>query len=179
MNDVDIARARIGLERRQLGRFTLRPFTPTDFAALHAILSARDDMTWERTAATPEYTHHLLEFRLRHYEEYGFGIMAVKDDTGQLIGQAGLQTLADVQPDAVELVVFLASTHTTGGIGTVLSESIIDLAREYGLGDLYATVRPGNTPAERLVHRLHFVQIGTAMHFGMPSTLWRLALQAH
>jgi RimJ/RimL family protein N-acetyltransferase len=176
MNDVGVAQVRIGLKRRQLGHFTLRPFTPGDSAALHAILSARDDMTWERTAATPEYTHHLLEYRLRHYEEYGFGIMAVEDGTGRLIGQAGLQTLADVQPDAVELVVFLASTHTTGGIGTVLSESLIDLARECGLQYLYATVRPENTPAERLVRRLHFVQIGTATHFGMPSTVWRLAL---
>ena len=59
----------------------------------------------------------------------------------------------------------------------ILSQYYIGLARECGLKHLYATVRPENAPAERLVRRLGFEQVGAAIHFGMPSTVWRLALQ--
>jgi RimJ/RimL family protein N-acetyltransferase len=177
VSDSDIARQCIGLERRQVDSLKLRPLTRSDFSALHAILSARSDMTWEGTGATPEYTHHLLGFRLKHYETYGFGIMAVEDDNQTLIGQAGLQVLTDIDRNTVELVVFLAVTHLACGHGTVLSTHYISLARACGMQTLYATVRPGNKPADRLVQRLGFQPTGTATHFGMPSTMWRLSLQ--
>lgn len=176
MSDIEIARRCIGVHKRQVERLTLRPLILGDYSALHAILSARDDMTWERIRATPEYTSQLLEFRLRHYKMHGFGIMAVEDEHGQVIGQAGLQVLADIDANAVEFVVFLAPTHVSMGYGTVLSRYYIGLARECGMKHLYATVRPENVPAERLVRRLGFELVGTATHFGMPSTVWRVLL---
>ncbi len=134
-------------------------------------------MTWERTRATPEYSRQLLELRLKHYSRHGFGIMAIEDANAVLVGQAGLQVLHDIGREQIEFVVFL-SPHLVGtGLGTILGEYFTTLSRQCRLSEIYATVRPENAAAERLIRKLGFKYAADAVHFGMPCSLWRLGLE--
>ncbi len=177
MSDVELAAVCVGLNPIQVEQFRLRPFTYSDLGALHAILSSRDDMTWERLKATQEYSERLLSFRLQHYSDHKFGIMAIEDGAGRLVGQAGFQVLHDLVPDCVELVVFLSAGAIGRGNGRKLTEHMTEQARRCGLTSVYATVRHENEPADRLVRKLGFRFVAEATHFGQACGLWRLPLR--
>jgi RimJ/RimL family protein N-acetyltransferase len=177
MKNFESARTVLGLGIYELAGVSLRPFSKLDFGALHEILSASDEMTWERVSATQSYTRRLLEFRLKHYEEWGFGVLAVEHAaTGRLLGQAGLQAL-DPDGERIEVVIFLRSDALGQGLGKGLMVAILDRCKDSGLSELYATVRPENARARSLVDAVGFSYIGDMNHFGMSCALWGLRLE--
>jgi RimJ/RimL family protein N-acetyltransferase len=176
MTNIERATACVGLTPRDVEGFRLRPFNLDDFEALHSISSSRDDMTWEHVKATPTYSRNLLDYRIWHYVNYGFGIMAVQDPLSNLMGQAGLQVLSDVEVDGVELVIFLRPECLGCGLGRKLADYYVHMASECGLSEIYATVRHDNARAEALASRLGFQVVGDTVHFGVPCALSRLPL---
>ncbi len=161
---------------QKFGDLDLRPLTIEDVSELHAILSEREDMTWEGERASEEYTKSLVEFRIAHYERYGFGVLAVADPQGRIIGQAGLQVL-DETGERIEIVIFLASARVGSGLGTTLLEDLLRLLAAQGFGTVWATVRHGNERARRLLLRFGFVKDAETVHFNMPCTMWRLDMR--
>jgi RimJ/RimL family protein N-acetyltransferase len=133
-------------------------------------------MTWERVPATKEYSERLLRIRLEHYVKFQFGVMAVLDTQGDLVGQAGLQVLEDPKLDRVEVVVFLKASVIGGGLGTTLCQYYIHEAEKCGLAYIYATVRPENTAARKLVSKLGFILVDHIVHYGKYCDLWQLRL---
>ena len=175
--NVEHATVCVGLKERRIGGYTLRPLISSDFTELHSILSSREDMTWERVPATLEYSKRLLTLRLEHYSKFRFGIMAVIDAREALVGQAGLQVINDPALDRVEVVVFLRADVIGSGLGTLLCEYYITESRICGLDEIYATVRPQNLAALKLVTKLGFVFVEDMIYYGKTCGLWRLKLQ--
>jgi len=69
-------------------RLLLRPFTAQDGPSLHMIIGEDPDMTWDATSRPLQRTEEILQSRIKHYEEYGFGVWAVIDKTsGEMVGQ--------------------------------------------------------------------------------------------
>jgi RimJ/RimL family protein N-acetyltransferase len=177
MTNVEYAAAGIGSTPRDVDGFRLRQFTPDDFEAVHSILSSRDDMTWEHVQATPTYSRSLLDYRIWHYVTYGFGIMAVEDPLSNVMGQAGLQVLSDVEVEGIELVIFLRPDCVGTGLGRKLARYYVQIASECGMSELYATFRHDNARAKALVDRLGFQALGDTVHFGVQCALCRLPLK--
>jgi RimJ/RimL family protein N-acetyltransferase len=176
MTNAELAAKCIGLESYRVGDVLLRPFRAADIDALHAIISSRDDMTWERVKATPEYSRDLLAYRLEQYSKYGFGVMAIENPQGLLVGQGGLQVLHDVAPGEIELVVFLSPQQIGKGLGRTIGEFFIKASRECGISELYATVRHENAAAEQWIKKIGFEFERETTHFRIHCGLWRADL---
>jgi ribosomal-protein-alanine N-acetyltransferase len=138
------------------------------------LIAETPEMRWERLEGTDDEVQSLLGFRLEHYRQHGFGVNALWSDSAELVGQAGLQRLGPDQ-DRVELVVFLSKQIWGRGVATRVSRWFLNRAlAECNVSALWATVRPENGPARRLVDRLGYREVGRREHYGYDSLVYRV-----
>ena len=77
-------------------RLLLRKYTPADFGALHEIMSDAETMRHYPAPFSEERTRRWIDWNLKNYEDYGFGLWAVVlKSTGAFIGDCGI-TLQDI-----------------------------------------------------------------------------------
>lgn len=156
-----------GLWGRELSASDLHQFT--------ALGSDDPLFAWERTQQPSSYFQHLLEFRLRHYSKYGFGVHGVWQG-GVLVGQVGLQVF-DEEKDQVEIAMFLGRSFIHKGLGTRLMSHVLRRCREVGMDRIFGVLRPENVEATSLVEKFSFTLIGPTRHFEEDALIYRLDLQ--
>jgi RimJ/RimL family protein N-acetyltransferase len=141
-------------------RLLLRPFTPDDLEALHAVIGEDPDMSWNGEPRLIDETANVLQRRLNHYEQHGFGVLAVVlKATGKMIGQNGLQVVKNSH--SVELVVYTAKRYQRQGLAfEACSGSLTYGFAELKLSRIVANIRPQNIAAHRLVAKLGFHFVG-------------------
>ena len=72
-------------------RLVLREYTMEDFGALYAILSDPETMQHYPKPYDEEGTERWINWNLKNYREYGFGLWAMElKDTGEFIGDCGI-----------------------------------------------------------------------------------------
>jgi RimJ/RimL family protein N-acetyltransferase len=94
---------------------------------------------------------HLLDVDHVHHE----ALAAVDQATGSFVAAAHYVQLPDV-PDVADVAIEVADDLQGQGIGTALAIQTLDRARANGFTHVIATTLPDNTPARRLLRRLHF-----------------------
>ena len=151
-----------------------RQLEPSDLLELQELAIGDRHFAWERTEQTPDYYAKLLEFRISHYERYGFGVHGVWQ-AGHLVGQCGLQVL-DASDDLVELVMFLGRAYRGQGLGACLGSHLIRGACEAGLTAVYGVVRPENEGGRGLMLKLGAKKVGHRHHFGEEADLFAIAI---
>ena len=131
-------------------RIALRPTTAGDWARI------------ETMAANPELAAHARTAdQTRDSDATMFTV--VLRETGQLIGQAGYQRLADV-PAPVEMTVWLDPAHWGTGLGTEAVHTLVDHAFGDGrIAVLGGAVRVTNTRARRVLEKSGFQFRGSGM----------------
>ena len=150
---------------------SLRPLQLADLDALCLFMTGDPEMTWPRTSWARSNVEYLLEFRLKHYQNYGFGPYGVLLD-GRLIGMAGVQVWEETTC-SIELLVYLAKEVWLKGLGRKLLIWIIDAARSSGkIKEIYAATREDNNRAINLARRVGFQEFGKGIHFGHPAIKW-------
>ncbi|HLF49323.1 MAG TPA: GNAT family N-acetyltransferase, partial [Methylomirabilota bacterium] len=104
-------------------RLTLRPFTADD-AEAHARLYADPEVTRYLGGAAAAAQHpkersaRTIEAFLRHWEEHGFGVWAVRErESGIVIGQCGLKYLPVTPGAAPDVEVLYALERRCWGRG--------------------------------------------------------------
>jgi RimJ/RimL family protein N-acetyltransferase len=119
-------------------RLLLRPLQEKDREALLALFAraSRQDLEWFRSdAADPEvvkrWVDHLDYSRV-------FPLVALAGD--QLIGDATLHFGEHYHSHLAWVRIFLDKTHRRRGIGTLMIQSLIEVARRLGLQQLYAEI---------------------------------------
>lgn len=182
MTDADRCREKLGLRRGELDGLVLDPFTERDRASFRALMELSPEMTWERRAASQEYLDHLFDFRIRHYEAFGFGPFAVREsDSLRVIGQAGLQVLdAESAAGTVEIIVFIAPDQWGTGLARRLMRWWLDRAFcDAKVDAVWATARNENPRALAVIERFGFDAVGAKLHYGFPSQLSRIDSAAY
>ncbi|MET8267208.1 GNAT family N-acetyltransferase [Micromonospora arida] len=170
---VDIGQARrLGFHISLGAGYHLRPLGTSDFDSLLSMLQTNPDASWERTAPSVEYVRTLIDFRLEHYERFGFGVLAVENSAGRLVGQAGLQVF-NVDRDMLEVVIFLASAETGKGLGSRALAAISMQAYSCDIACLYAAIRLDNFSARRFFSSRGFELIGRDVHYAQVCGIWR------
>ena len=71
-------------------RLLLREYTMSDFEALYSILSDPITMQYYPHPYDEAYTRKWIDWNLKNYEKYGFGLWAVDLKDGGFIGDCGL-----------------------------------------------------------------------------------------
>ena len=155
-----------------LGDIQGRYLTPADGDALASLGVGDDNFAWERLARPEDYYRKILQFRLDHYQQYGFGIHGIWRN-GHLIGQCGLQVLNETR-DQVELVIFLGRAYVRKGLGLRLTNHILSRCSAAGVKAIYGVVRPENKAALDLLRRVNASPIRTQVHFGNIATVFRI-----
>lgn len=133
------------------------------------------NFSWERILQSSTYFRSLLQFRISHYKKYGFGVHGIWMEN-KLIGQVGLQVL-DADLDQVEVVIFLGKDNVNKGFGRKLLGHILSLCKEYDLLDIYAVIRPQNTPAIKLFEKCGWKKISSKKHYNCEGILYNLKIK--
>jgi RimJ/RimL family protein N-acetyltransferase len=158
----------------ETSRLLLRPLLADDLQALHDVVFGDPAVTWDGTVGTLEDTRRLLDRKRRHFEEHGFGMMAVVDrGDGAVIGYAGLQRLED-GPE-VEIGYYLGRRAWGRGLATELAHALVDRAfGDLELRRLVAVVRPENEASKRVLAKAGLHPDGLEHHYGADVELWSM-----
>ena len=135
-------------------------------------------VTWDGSVSTLEESRSSLERKIRHFEEHGFGMMAVVDRSEDaLLGFAGLQ-LMEGGPE-VEIGYYLGRRAWGRGLATELAHALVELAfTELELARLVAVVRPENEASKRVLTKAGLRFEGLEHHYGADVELWSMAQPA-
>ncbi len=145
-------------------RLVIRPFTPADFGAIHAIWSDPEVMMHiPGTAHDQERSRARLSEKISHQDQHGFSKWAVTEKgSGALVGECGLQYL----DSDIELGYKLARAHWGRGFAAEAAQACLDWALAERPEKVVAIVDPANTRSARVLARIGMVRDGTMCRFG-------------
>ena len=137
-------------------RLLLRRFTPGDLDELYPIFSDTEVVKYMKTGpASRAETEHALSTIIKHWEQHGFGRLAVIDkETGKLIGYGGLRNL-DGTP---ELVYLLARDYWGRGLATETALSSLKWGfEERHFERIIAVTRPEHVASRRVMEKVGMI----------------------
>jgi len=147
-------------------RLIIRPFTPADFEAIHAVWS---DPAVMALIPSPAYDREKSWARLtekfRHQARHGFSKWAVAEKaSGTVIGECGVHYL-EGGPD-IELGYKLARAYWGQGLAAEAAHACLDWALAERPERVVAIVDPANIRSARILTKIGMVQDGTFSRFG-------------
>jgi [ribosomal protein S5]-alanine N-acetyltransferase len=156
-------------------RLRLRPFTPADHEAIHAIYADPDVMrfvghgahrTMAETAAALRTYAEVLALR-------GYSFVAVTlREGGAVVGDGGLHPLAGQGPD-VELGYTLARAAWGHGYATELGLALVDHAfTVLQVPRVVAQVEPANLASRHVLEKLGMTECEVRVAYGRPHLLY-------
>jgi len=142
-------------------RLLIRPFTPADFEAIHAVWS---DPAVMAPIPSPPYDREQswarLTGKLRHQARHGFSKWAVTmAASGTVIGECGVHYLED-GPD-IELGYKLARASWGQGFAAEAAQACLDWALAERPERVVAIADPANTRSARILAKIGMTQHGT------------------
>jgi [ribosomal protein S5]-alanine N-acetyltransferase len=156
-------------------RLHLRPFTPADRAAIHAVYADPEVMRYVGHGAhrTMAETANALRTYGDVLERRGYSFLAVTERaSGALIGDGGLHPLGGVGPD-VELGYTLARDAWGKGYATELGLALVEYAFTIlRVPRVVAQVEPANTASRRVLEKLGMSERETRTAYGRPHLLY-------
>jgi RimJ/RimL family protein N-acetyltransferase len=142
-------------------RLIIRPFTPADFEAIHAVWS--DPAVMAPIPSPPfdrEQSWARLTGKLRHQARHGFSKWAVTmAATGTVIGECGVHYLED-GPD-IELGYKLARASWGQGLAAEAAQACLDWALAERPERVVAIADPANARSARILAKIGMTRHGT------------------
>ncbi len=139
----------------QTQRLILREMTHADYPALAAILQDEQTMYAYEGAFDETETRAWLDNQLSRYRSGGFGLWAaVRRDSGEMIGQAGI-TWQNVRDERVPEIGYLFNrAHWGQGYATEAASICKAYAfTELGFYEIYSIIRDTNLPSMNVAIR--------------------------
>ena len=141
-------------------RLRLRPATPEDLEAWHAISIDAEQAWFGEATSTLDDTLGRLRRHIAHQASHGFAIWAVElAETGEIIGRAGLNHLED----GPEIEVGYAFLRPRWGHGYATEAARACVAygfAEMDLEKIVADVEPANEASARVLEKCGFERVG-------------------
>ena len=155
-------------------RLRLRPFTPADRTAIHAVYSDAEVMRHVGHGAHRSEAETAAALRVygETLERLGFSFLAVTDRaTGAVIGDGGLHPLGD----DIELGYTLARSAWGHGYATELGRALLAYAfGELGAERVVAQVEPDNAASRHVLEKLGMRAVETRTAYGRPHLLYEV-----
>lgn len=175
--------------RLETERLELRPATPADADFLLQLFSIPE--VWRYLPPGPPFTSERakagIERRMKLEMERGFSPMLVlRKDTGEFIGNAGLQGVPDTSE--VEIAYHYLPSSWGHGYGTEAAISILaDGLDRVGLARIIAICVPENIGSWRIMEKAGMRYVGLASYYGLVGLKkyvaergeWRAPLRPH
>ena len=138
-------------------RLRLRPYTLADEAGLFDVLADPYARTFYPEMADPAKVRAWIEWNLRNYDEFGFGLWAVELRTsGEFIGDCGL-TYQDVEGRSeLEIGYHVLERERGNGYATEAARACLDYGFTRTLCvSICSIVRPANVASCTVAARIH------------------------
>jgi [ribosomal protein S5]-alanine N-acetyltransferase len=159
-------------------RVELRPFAPSDAAAIHPVYSDERVMRWVGGGPVRrlEQTEELVRRYIDHQRRHGFSFWVVSERrSGELLGDAGLIE----RNGAIELGYTLGYDHWGKGYGGEAAALCVRAAfTALGAPEVVALVQPANERSVAVVAKLGFTPDGDDFAHGALHTVYRLTRDA-
>jgi len=161
-------------------RLHLRPFTPADRSAIHAIYA--DPVVMRHVGhgphrSTADTDAALAAFR-RTLDARGFSFLAVIErSTTRLIGDAGLYPMEGTDDD-IELGYTLARDAWGRGYATEAARALLAHARTtLDVARVVATVDPANDASRHVLEKVGMTAAGERIAYGRPHAVYAVELR--
>ena len=128
----------------------VRPMTTADVDGVMAVEKDSFATPWSRSA----FEEELAQNRLARY--------IVAEEDGQVVGYAGMWLVIN---EAHVTNVAVSGSRRGEGIGRLLMETLMELARENGMGSMTLEVRVSNMVARHLYETLGFAEAGIRKNY--------------
>lgn len=162
-------------------RLNLEPFQASHFDGLRAMESDPEIMRYisNGVVKTPEETWESIHRVTQRWEKYGFSWWAIREKTsGQIVGAACLQHLANIDGAPLEIGWRLIADFHGKGFATEAAKAIIEFAVEHiGATYLVAVAIPENTASQRVMQRLGMSYKGIEQHYDVPCVVYEWAIE--
>ena len=129
---------------------TVRPMVMTDVDGVMAVEHDSFLTPWSRSA----FEEELAQNRLARY--------IVAEENGMIVGYAGTWLVIN---EAHVTNVAVSSQRRREGIGRMLMQKLMELARENGMESMTLEVRVSNAAARHLYEQLGFVEAGIRKNY--------------
>lgn len=141
-------------------RLVIRPFEPGDAADLVLIFADPSVARFvdDGGPLSPESAALWVVRSGENLQHYGYGTGAVVERaSGRLIGWAGF---ARPEGGPEQIIYGLAAAYWRQGLGTEVTEALVNFADKSGIGTVSATVDPANVRSIKLLlnHGFHLVE---------------------
>jgi RimJ/RimL family protein N-acetyltransferase len=149
-------------------RLSVRPLRIEDSGALHELYS--DPVAMQHLASalpsTVDESKRWVEDKIDLHDETGLSLWAVLlSETGEVIGDAGLQLMED--GETVELGVRIVRRLWGHGYGREAAKACVEAGfRELGLRRIVGVTDPDNQAAIRAMSRGGMTNVGLQTHYG-------------
>ena len=136
-------------------RLLLRPFLPTDFEALFAVIGDPVTMQFYPSPYDKQGTLDWIERNIRRYEEDGSGLRAVElKSSGEMIGDCGPVWQEVDGKRELEVGYHIRRDHWGRGYATEAARAAMLYAFEkFPVGHLISLIRPENLPSRRVAEK--------------------------
>jgi RimJ/RimL family protein N-acetyltransferase len=141
----------------QMERLRLRPYALADAAALFEVFADPDARTFYPQMADPANVRAWIEWNLRSYDEFGFGLWALEvKDSGEFIGDCGL-AYRDVEGGSeLEIGYHLVRRERRKGYATEAARACLAFGfRRTTRASVWSIVSPSNTASRAVAARIH------------------------
>ena len=128
----------------------VRPMAIADVDGVMAVEKDSFSTPWSRSA----FEEELAQNRLARY--------IVAEEDGQVVGYAGMWLVIN---EAHVTNVAVSGSRRGEGIGRLLMETMMELARENGMGSMTLEVRVSNMVARHLYETLGFAEAGIRKNY--------------
>ncbi len=156
-------------------RLTLRRFTADDAEALGAMLADRETMRFfPYVAETLEEgrrlaSQHIAYFE-RHWQERGYGVWAVTEAEGGLVGRCGIRHWESI--DDIEVLYLIERSRWGRGYASEAAKAALEFGfNQIGLENIAAVTHQDNAASQRVLSKLGMHLVKEFELEGLPA-LW-------
>lgn len=149
-------------------RLTIRPLVSEDSVALHDLYS--DPTVMQHLASelpsTVDESKRWVQDKIDLHDETGLSLWAVVlSETGEVIGDAGLQLMED--GETVEVGVRIVRRFWGHGFGGEAAKACVEAGfRDLGLSRVIGVTGPNNKAAIRAMRQGRMKEVGLETHYG-------------
>ena len=155
-------------------RLLLRELTLQDKASLADVLSDAEAMQFYTHALSDKELEEWIDWNLRNYSQYGFGLWAVVlKGSEKVIGDCGL-TYQDIEGQKLpEIGYHIRKSFCNRGYAAEAARACIQYAFEnLGLSRVYVYTDPNNLPSRRVAEKAGMTFIKTFIQNGFERVLY-------
>ena len=156
----------------------LRPMFASDFDALYLIFTDVKVMAaFDHDPFILEQMEGWLKRNLSHQEQFGYGLFSVLlRDTGELIGDCGLEQMEAGDSKVAELGYDLRSDFWNRGYATEAAVAVRDYAfNVLHLPELISLIRVGNLASKRVAEKVGMTLAEESTRYGI--RYWKYSLK--